>query len=283
MFLCWLMLSVFIEQIKNGGEITTIVAFAIFSTLFFVLGIYSTIRFAQNTPVITLKDNKICFGKSNYSFDEIEQISLAGQKPFKYLFDYPLEGGTIEFKNGEKKHFYDDAYKNSGQIKDFIEQVIINKKEYVEHIIEPTQYGEVQEDFVISFKGNPLLSFFSMPALFSIGLLVFMIADGAPFSLAILCLIILFLSGTQLYYFELTDKHLVIKNHIFFWVKDAYRLHEIKELVFEGYPKASNCLRIIVTNFDKKIYGAAQLRSNTWLSFKTELETKGVAVRNESI
>ena len=58
---------------------------------------------------------------------------------------------------------------------------------------------------------------------------------------------------------------------------------EIEIIVFESQGKQPNSLRIITTNYKRKLYPAGTLNNKKWLEMKTELERKNIKVRNECI
>jgi hypothetical protein len=86
-----------------------------------------------------------------------------------------------------------------------------------------------------------------------------------------------------MYYFEVSDNYLVIRNHNFFWIKKVYKIDQLKEIVFETREKLPYCLRVITKDFKSNFYPAGTLRHDDWLSLKDKIETYHVKVRNECI
>ncbi|MCS3798874.1 hypothetical protein [Niastella sp. OAS944] len=86
-----------------------------------------------------------------------------------------------------------------------------------------------------------------------------------------------------MHYLKLSDSFLVVKNRNFFWKKDAYRLTDIREVVFETRYKMPICLRVITNEYNDKLYPADTLKTKTWLSLKTQLKNKHIKVRNECL
>ncbi len=87
----------------------------------------------------------------------------------------------------------------------------------------------------------------------------------------------------MMHYFVVTKDFLIIKNHNFLWATKIYSLSEINEIVYETQGKQPNSMRVITKDFRNKLYPAGTLRDETWLDMKKELETNGIAVRNECI
>lgn len=92
-----------------------------------------------------------------------------------------------------------------------------------------------------------------------------------------------FLNSYIMYYFKVSNNFFLIRNHNFFWVKKAYRISDIKEIVYETPGNLPNCLRIIIKDYRDKLYPAGTLRDNDWLNLKTTLESHKIKVRNECI
>lgn len=82
-------------------------------------------------------------------------------------------------------------------------------------------------------------------------------------------------------YFGLSDDYLIVRNHNYIWKRHRYKLSEVREIVFETYPRATYCLRIISKNFQAKLYQAGTLHDKRWLELMRKLEEKGITVRNE--
>lgn len=92
-----------------------------------------------------------------------------------------------------------------------------------------------------------------------------------------------FLNSYFMYYFKVSNSFFLIRNHNFFWVKKAYRIFDIKEIVYETQGNMPNCLRIITKDYRDKLYPAGTLRDKDWLNLKTTLESHKIKVRNECI
>ena len=86
-----------------------------------------------------------------------------------------------------------------------------------------------------------------------------------------------------MHYFGLSDKYLVIRNHINPFIFRVYRLDDIREVVYETRDKWPNSLRVITKKFNSRLFGAGTLLDKTWLEMKVYLESKQIKVRNECI
>ncbi len=259
--------------------------------LLYSLAIYTVWMLFKNAPIITIDKNTIRFGsKEIYNVADIRNIVLTGKKPLKYIFVYPTEGASIEFNDGTKKYIYDDMYSNSWQLKSFLEQVVINKKDFVElnnTRIDSAELGYAQ---VAYYKGNQFLSFRGLLLWGSLGYLVALLfikqtllPTGTLIILGIFGLAWIAFNSWFMNYFGVSRDHFVIKNHNLIWQKRLYRIDNIKEVVFETRGKMPNCLRIITKDFQNSLFPACTLRNETWFELKKVLEERGIIVRNECI
>lgn len=260
--------------------------------LIFSFVFYTAYTYWKNSPKITIEiDRKlISFGTDTYNLKDIKELILTGKFPFRYIFKFPMEGAKLVFNNGATRYIYDDMYSNSWQIKKYLEEVIIEKRDY----LETPSFKTINEILVIDdqnvFKGNPLTSLRGISLWGLIGFLIgFMIykmkipSMGIIITFSLVSIFWFILHSWLMHYFGLSNNYFVIMNHNYFWIKKIYRIEDIKEIVFESNGNQPNCLRIITKDYKNKLYPAGTLRDKTWLNMKDRLELKGVTVRNECI
>ena len=262
----------------------------IFSIACYAFAGYSLYRYIKNAPTITLDNDFINFNNKIFSIADIDNIELTGKRPFKYAINFPMEAATLKFKNGKTKYIFDDMYSNSWEIKSFLKQVVIDKKEFSKSNSSPIDKDAVASDFYETFKGNQLTSLRGISLWGLIGFFVHMVINNKrPVHIGG----VLFVSGFslfwviafsyQMHYFQVSDNYFLVRNHNFFWKKKAYNIADIKEIVFETQGKMPNCLRVITKDFRNKLYPAGTLRDKNWLDLKDKLETYKIKVRNECI
>lgn len=256
--------------------------------VFFALTLYMNFLLINNSSKITLNKKGIIYRNRVYDWDEIKEIKLNGKSGL--FFNAPAECTTLLFKDSTTIKIFDDLYHNSSEMKCFIQEIVINKKDKIEDKEEKLSLSDFDKEFFIPYKGNPVISF---RGIFMWGLILFFIflplfskkpAKGNGY-LFINCFSLLWflLNSWLMNYFEISKNYFVIKNHYFFWKKDIYHISEIKEVVYESQGKQPNTLRIITNKFKSKLYPAGTLTDATWLEMKTELESKNINVRNECI
>ncbi len=262
----------------------------IFSIACFAFAGYSLYAYINNVPTISLSKDFINFNKQRFSIADIEKIELTGKKPFRYAINFPTEAATLQFKNGETKYIYDDMYSNAWEIKSFLKQVVIDKKEFIESNISQIDKDTAASDFYDTFKGNQLTSLRGIALWGLIGYIFYMFINskrpvdiGDVLFVSSFSLFWFIIFSYQMHYFQMSDNYFLIRNHNFFWKKKAYNIADIEEIIFETQGKMPNCLRIITKDFRNKLYPAGTLRNKNWLVLKDKLQAHNIKVRNECI
>jgi len=286
-----LLIWLFVAKFNSDDIKTKEYLIPAFSFLFYLMAFFTILRYFKNAPIISIDKYSIRFGATEtYYITDIKDISLTGKKPFKYLLNFPMEGTSIEFRDGTRKIFFDDMYSNTWQLKSFLEQVVIKKKDFAEtenYDIDSNELRYAQVDY---FKGNQLtcirgillwgiIGFFiylilSKDTIPPTGVLIFFGAFGTFWFI---------FNSWLMNFFGVSDNYFVVKNHNFIWKKRLYRINNIKEVVFETRGKMPNCLRVVTKDFRTKLYPAATLSDKTWHKLKRSLEKRGIKVRNECI
>lgn len=92
--------------------------------------------------------------------------------------------------------------------------------------------------------------------------------------------------GYQMFYFLISNQHLIIKNHFFPWLTKYYNLDDIIEIHFEqpwGYrSRRSKSLRVITKDFKTKLYSAGSLQEKHWRMLQQKFESYGIEVKDIS-
>jgi hypothetical protein len=271
-------------QLKAKEKLLPIIGVAIY-----VFAGYSLYRYIKNAPKITLDNDFITFNNQTYSISDIKKVTFTGKRPFNYVVDFPKEAATLTFKNNEIKYIFDDMYSNSWEIKLFLKQVVIDKKNFG-YNNSTIDKDAVASDFYETFKGNQFTSLRGISLWGLIGFFTFMqLNNNRPNTVALTIFLIGFstfwfiANSYFMHYIQVSGNFLVVRNHNFFWMKKAYNIRDIKEIVFETQGKMPNCLRVITKDFRNKLYPAGTLRDENWLALKEKLESYNIKVRNECI
>ena len=264
--------------------------FPIFGLIIYYIGFSFAKSYLKNSSKIVVDAEKISVNNKTYYWKDVQNIKMTGKKGFG-LFNYQMEVTTLEFVNNAKEYIFDDMYLNSWEIKSFIKQIVLDKKDNFEIITIKALEKDIEKENFNEFKGSPFFSFRGVMMWSLILFFVFLIFspirkisyfDALKFTIPF-GLFWFVLHSYNMHYFELSKNYFVVRNHYFWWIKDIYKNSEIEVVVFERQPKQSNSLRIINKNFRRKIYLADTLNDKKWLEMKVELERKNIDVRNEAI
>ncbi len=273
------------RQIKTQDKLLPI-----FGIACYVFAGYSFYRYIKNAPKIKLDKDFITFNDQTYSITDIKKVTLTGKRPFKYAINFPMEAATLTFNDNEIKYIFDDMYSNSWEIKSFLKQVVIDKKDFIKAINSTIDKDSIASDFYETFKGNQFTSLRGISLWGLIGILVYLVINNKrPVQIAGVLFVLTFslfwglAFSYQMHYFQISHNYFLIRNHNFFWKKKAFKIDDIKEIVFETQGKMPNCLRIITKDFRNKLYPAGTLNDKKWLALKNKLESYKIKVRNECI
>ena len=284
------MIYIFYKMWLNNEIEIKIYFMLIFGILVYLIGFTFAKSYIKNSPKIILDFEKITIKNKTYYWKDIQNLKMTGKKGFG-LFSFQMEVTTLKFENNTTEYIFDDMYSNSWEIKSFIKQIVVDKKDKFETTVNKIVEKDIEKENFEEFKGNPFFSFRGIIMwsliLFFVFLLIFtngkMSKSNALKFFIPLGLFWFAFNSFCMHYFELSKNYFVVKNHYFWWIKDIYKNSEIEIIVFETQPKQPNCLRIISKNYRRKIYLAGTLNDEKWLEMKTELERKNIKVRNECI
>ena len=278
--------------IANQVETKTFVM-PIFGLIVYFIA-YSFVKsYLKNSSKIEIDKEKIIIQNKTYYWKNLQNIKLSGKKGFGF-FKFQMEAITINFEN-KTEYIFEDLYSNSWEIKSFIQQIIIDKKDFFETnsktINTKITDKEIEKETFYQYKGNPVFSFRGLMMWGLIGAFLFMfIFVKAKISLedqlqAFIPITVIWFIINALFmnYFEMSKNYFVIKNHYFFWVKRIYKISDIEEIVFESQGKQPNSLKLVTKDFKRKLYPAGTLRDSKWLELKSEFEKRNINVRNECI
>jgi len=279
---------IFVTQLLRGVFPSSDFMIPVISVVFFYLTYYTVARYFRNAPIIKIEGDGITFGKESHLLKDIEDVYLTGKVPFRYIFRFPMEGTTLNFKDGTTRYIYDDLYSNSAQLKSFLDLVVVKKKPFVEQKDYGIDLSAIDVSSAEVFKGNAIFSLRGLNIVGLIGFFIYLsvfkvksIPIGFVIGFSLFSLLWIYLNARLMNYIKLTGEYLIINNHMLVWKKSIYRIHDIQEIVFEEQRKAPYSLRIITKDFLNKLYPAATLRDKTWLHLKDKLEGHKIKVRNE--
>lgn len=227
-------------------------------------------------------------------WNDVQKIELTGKSQ---NMNTPMETTNLILNNEQRIEILAPYYKNISTIRIALEQVLESldnrgpiELKQIKETSKVESLGFVNYREMNKYSGNHFLSFngiiiygwiaFSIYFLLTLDstrylgslLLVFSVSSGFFYSLL----------GYQLHYFYLDNNYLVVKNHVWPWVNHAYKIEDIKEVVFEIPYKRSISLRLITKGYQSKLYPGGSLRDKTWKAIKEEFKGLKVNIRDEA-
>lgn len=271
----------------SGFEIMKLIAL-LACLLVFAVMIDMLIGYLKNAPVVSVTEQYISVGKEKYPLADILHIDLTGKFPFGYNGVIPKEGMLIEFSTGQKIYLFDSIYSNLWQIKQFLEQQVILRQageqlQNTTHLSDRSFIGDTRV-----FDQNQFISTIGIMAWGELAIfLLLSLVGNVHFILSMITaftgiLLLIFISS-RMHYFKISDEGILIKCHNLFWIKQYYKLDDIKQIVFEKHRGSTRGIRIITNDFKTKLYYGATLKAKTWVEMKELLKSNGVTIRKEPI
>lgn len=257
--------------------------------------IYSTMTSIKNSPSVLFNDDILLIGSKAYYWTDFKKVSFTGKKPCKCIFRYSMEGMMLQFGNEKPVYLLDYVYSDLWKLKQFVQQIIIEKKKKIENPLPPPLLN--RSAYSHSYKGNLFFSVYSILYWGTVSILVILIIEFCHIYylsdctlagiilltciVGILMLLFWAISCTM-HFFELSEDHIAVKNHILFWKKRIYSLQDIREV---GFDKGSInnrifCLKLITKDFKYSIYPAGTLSQKQWKDLGENLKKHGIKVRN---
>jgi hypothetical protein len=229
-------------------------------------------------------------------WENVRKIELMG-KTNGNGFVAPLEATILELKDGQKFELLASFYKNIGALRKSLEQVAESLENESSIEISPVSESpftkrkvNVDLDRMTKHSGHHLLSFNGAIIYGWVSFSVYSIFLQSPNFPSLLGLVILTLLsgivygflGHQLHYFYLGKDYLVVKNHVWPWVNQVYRIDNIKQVVFEVPYRRSFSLRIITDDYQSRLFPAGSLKKKNWKALLRQLQDLGLDIRNET-
>lgn len=286
----------------SSGENIFIILFIL---AFAAFGLWNMIFFFKNAPIVQISNKEIFFGKEKYNLSDIQSIDMH-KVHSRHIALHPYTGIGILFKGGATKDIHSMFYENIWEMREFLQQVVIEKKPYQAPPITETSQPLIQKSATIksenkqlknaiTIKGHPILSLggglFFMIQLFFIyaftnffhafwtGYYTFVSIESI-FLLAFigLFLFLSFIFSSFMSYVVVTDEYLILKNHILRWQNHYIPLKNISGVNFTSYPRKPNILQIHSKYSRPQNFSMDTFWDRDWHQLEDELEKRGVYV-----
>jgi hypothetical protein len=273
---------------KDG---TSLYKTPIWTIILFVLMLIWTIRYYLKTfKQYTFFDRgfeiKTVFRKEFHSWKTIKEISIVKNSYEKILWQYMKEDVlSIYLKNEKVFELYSKYYKNMPQIRQHLSSKnnlnIFNS--YIEKNNTPLSLFNKETykgSFMFCLEGLLILFFvisFGLTLIakwHSITLIGLFFMIGLP-------LFVVLVIGIKAYYFQLNQKYLIVKNHIFIHVKHKIDLEKVKVIYFEQKFKKEPSIKIIKDDYSMISFQSVSLKSKRWKSLIQNLKKRDISIVDE--
>lgn len=287
-FLCSIITFASFSMTEDG---TPLYKTPIWIILLFLALLFWTIRYYLNTfKHYTFLDKGFevsnLFEKEFHSWNSVKEVSIIENSFEKILWQYLQEDTlSIYLNNGEILGLHSKYYQNLPEIRSYFKSKNIPNtiNSYSKNSNIPfTPFTKRTYKGIYMFSFNGILSIFlSLLACFmlwyswsSMALLGFFVLFGIT-SLSIL------IFGFQSYYFELNQKDLIVKNHIFLNVKHRIDLQQVRVIYFEQKFKKEPSIRIINSDYKMMSFQGSTLKNKQWKSLIRSLKNQGINIVDE--
>ncbi|PZX49130.1 hypothetical protein LV85_03261 [Algoriphagus chordae] len=290
-FICFLS----IEDVNNGKADSIFKTPIYGSLILFVAIIGTAIHYIKmyKTIAIDSKGIKISnfFYKKSLAWNEIDEIELIGKSQ---VANSPVDATILILKNGRKIDLIASRYENMPAIRKTLQQIIECIESNDQILLSPlkaTSKVDTADAIHLSkmtkYSGNHILSFNGFLLYGWIIFSVFIVftypnSGGIIIGLVIMFGVLYGSLGLQLHYFYMDQNHLIIKNHVWPWVNDKYRIEDIKQVTIEAPYKKSTSLRVITNGFISKLYSGGSLKFSMWKKFLKDIQNFNIDAKNEA-
>ncbi len=277
-------IKAFIDLLQSGTLSTGMFVLPALAFSLLAILIYFWNRILKTAKIVKVDMATISIGKDVYNLNDIESIWIDGKIKFPFFFRYLVYGTSIKFKNGPKRLIYDDFYTNAWQVKDFLHQTFELKQQYI-----PPKYSlpdkEVFAGEISTFRNSQLTSLrgillWSVTAMF-LYVIIFSkkSVDTAGYFFYVYLIFWFALHAWLMFYFQIGDAHLVVRNHVYLWKKQIFLIEDIRHITIEKPGGNSpNRLRIVMKDYRSYSYYAGTLYDDTWNKLRDALEARKVLV-----
>lgn len=252
---------------------------------FFILNGYGIVQYIVTNPKWVYEKGIITI----YYYDNTKyiiniskaEIEICGLHRIPLILNMTLYRDSIAFRCDNNTYYLAiDTYSNINEL-----QRIILIKTQGQSIEDFKLNNYINEKIEIKIKYNkwgPFI-FYGFYLIFVIVFLL-IISSVLPIVfniiLKILALIILVGCGKLTNYICLTDKHIIIKNNLYFWKKEIFLKSDIRNVYIERAPRSPVKLILTLRNFEKKCYVVASVGTDNLTKISNDLKRNGIKLQD---
>jgi hypothetical protein len=226
--------------------------------------------------------------------DDIRSIDLGGREPAGFLkFKFSTNAIVIRWGRSDEIVLPDSFYRNMPELKRAMHENFLSASTtstfFPDYVPGAEAVPEGAEAAAATFAGQPLLN---IHTILFLGYLIFIAialrpvkgdAGNAVYAilLAVVFIPMYITVGFRLYYFRISDEHLIVKNHFFPWYTKGFKLTDVSNVVVGSSLRRVISLRINTRGFFSRRFSAGSLRKADWKDLQQALEDRSVPVKNE--
>ncbi|WP_028787101.1 hypothetical protein [Terrimonas ferruginea] len=240
-----------------------------------LFGLYTAWKYVSNAPKITLDGSFIAFSSRIFKLSDIKRVEFQKKVIFPMLFDPQTRATVIYFKDGRQENIYENFYTNAAEIKAHLHQYILAGKDGT---MEPAE-----ESFQL-YSGNPFFSFRGLILwLVFWSVLYACLHDDTSYAGVVFagffCSLWVVLNRWSMHYFEISDKVMLVKNHLDPFLKRSYDLDTVANVNYETKSRQAECIRLIFKDHHVEVFPAGTLNDSTWRQLKDRLQRAGIKIQ----
>jgi hypothetical protein len=259
--------------------------------LFVLVGIFT---YFKNVPTITvtLEEIKIkyIYKSETIKVDDISDVQLYQKSDFSlFMMNLQMESTVVNLKDGSQRIFWDVMYESFGRVKNALEltlkpdrlEIIQKLKQELSRVIEPIDKRNLEAELFNDYKGNRLINFYGLIVLVGMVFIIYQTAIGNIGAIFIGIPIIVGPMGYYLHYFRISNNYFQVRNFIWLWKCNTYRIEDIMEIIHELPHRTPESLRIRLKNYQtSNLQPAESLNEEDWKRLFEELLKKNIAIRS---
>ena len=275
----------YIDDDNESWELRNLSIFM--SGLLVLILIWIICHFRRHAHDVFIFQDCIRIGSDEIEFHQIQHIELLGKANMRFLYTSNfLDAVNLKLRSGKTISLFDMHYRNIFLLKQCLDQVFNKRKNFEPYRMHEVRREDVKRSEFKSYNGYHLLSLFGFGFWFLHFYAALMIVDYLlgdfrnewfidAMAIGVMLFMFWFFSY-GLHYFQVTDEHLIIRNHVALCYKKTYKLDDIQQIRFVTESRMPTALILYTKDYKKRYFHADTLWKKHWKSLRDDLIGKKV-------
>ncbi len=289
-----MVVSFIVDELAEGKPLDPIMVLV--AVIVVALEIFIVVSLSKNYQKFVISDKGITVKSESYRWSDICEVESTGKYPWANSY---TEAIKIVLNNSRRVFIPIDTFSNHAEICQAIEHIklqikggeqpslssfIYEPQSQVKHYVEDRKLVKYGKSHILSVNGL-MFVFFVWVAFKCASLFVKFYATSSfsyLFSVGYFVPMTLMVAGAMvvgMFYFELSDTHLVVRNPLLPLYKRGYPLSDILATDSEIHFRVPKGLRVVTRQYDSTLFHASTLSSTEWQEMFTDLRRRGVDTR----